>query len=56
MFYTPLQQPCEAEGLMIVIVEETAANVYRTLTAAGLRTGGAACTHAFINVGWVQWL
>ena len=56
MFYTSSQQPCEAKWLMIVIVEVTAANVYRTLTAAGLRTREEAHTYAFINVGWVQWL
>lgn len=41
---------------MIVIVEVTAANVYRTLAAAGLRTREAVHTYAFINAGWVQWL
>ena len=41
---------------MIVIVEGAAANVYRALTAAGLRTREGARTYAFINVGWVRWL
>lgn len=35
MFHTSSQQPREAKWLMIVIVDVTAANVYRTLTARG---------------------
>lgn len=56
MFHTSSQQPREAKWLMIVIVDVTAANVYRTLTAAGLRSREAARTYAFTNVGRVQWL
>lgn len=56
MFFTSSQQPCEAKWLMIVIVEGAAADVYRTLMAAGPRAREVACTYAFINAGWVQWL